>query len=67
MVKGLPRAADYEALDRLADTIADKHRDLAQRRFADSLVCRPLSVGRHRPRVRRRDAADKDRLTPCAP
>ena len=42
MVKGLPRAADYEALDRLADTIADKHRDLAQRRFADSLVCRPV-------------------------
>jgi hypothetical protein len=41
MVKGLPREADYEALDRLADTIADKHRGLAQRRFADSLVCRP--------------------------
>jgi flavorubredoxin len=41
MVKGLPRTADYEALDRLADTIAEKHRDLAPRRFADSLVCRP--------------------------
>ena len=41
MAKGLPRTADYEALDRLADTIAEKHRDLAQRRFADSLVCRP--------------------------
>lgn len=42
MVKGLPRAADYEALDRLADTIAEKHRDLAQRRYADSLICRPV-------------------------
>ena len=41
MVKGLPRAADYEALDRLADTIVEKHADLAQRRYADSLVCRP--------------------------
>ena len=43
MVKGLPREADYEALDRLADTIAEKHRDLAPRRFADSLVCRPAA------------------------
>ena len=37
MVKGLPREADYEALDRLADTIADKHRELvsaALRRLA---------------------------------
>jgi hypothetical protein len=42
MVKGLPRTADFEALDRLADTIAEKHRDLSQRRFADSLVCRPV-------------------------
>ncbi len=32
MVKGLPREADYAALDRLADTIAEKHHDLAQRR-----------------------------------
>jgi flavorubredoxin len=32
MVKGLPREADYAALDRLAGTIADKHRDLMQRR-----------------------------------
>ncbi len=42
MVKGLPRAADYEALDRLADTIVAKHADLSQRRYADSLVCRPV-------------------------
>ena len=40
MVKGLPRAADYAALDALADTIAEKHADLAPRNFADLTVCR---------------------------
>jgi len=40
MVKGLPRAADYAALDALADTIAAKHADLAPRNFADLTVCR---------------------------
>jgi flavorubredoxin len=32
LAKGLPREADYAALDTLADTIAEKHRDLAPRR-----------------------------------
>ena len=32
MVKGMPREADYAALDALADTIAEKHKDLAPRR-----------------------------------
>ena len=41
LVKGMPREADYAALDALADTIAEKHKDLAPRRYADSLVCRP--------------------------
>jgi flavorubredoxin len=40
MVKGMPREADYAALDALADTIAEKHRDLAPRNFADLTVCR---------------------------
>ncbi len=31
LAKGLPRAADYAALDALADTIAEKHADLAPR------------------------------------
>ena len=39
MAKGLPREADYAALDALADTIADKHRDLGPRKFADLTVC----------------------------
>jgi flavorubredoxin len=39
MAKGLPREADYAALDALADTIADKHRDLGTRKFADLTVC----------------------------
>jgi flavorubredoxin len=38
--KGMPRAEDYAALDALADTIAEKHRDLAPRNFADLTVCR---------------------------
>jgi len=32
LAKGLPREADYAALDTLADTIAEKHKDLAPRR-----------------------------------
>ena len=32
LAKGLPREADYAALDALADTIAEKHQDLAPRR-----------------------------------
>jgi flavorubredoxin len=44
MVKGLPRAVDLEALDRLAATIAEKHAGLSPRRYADSLVAR--SAGR---------------------
>ena len=40
MVKGLPRGSDYAALDALADTIAEKHADLAPRNFADLTVCR---------------------------
>jgi flavorubredoxin len=43
MVKGMPRATDFAALDALADTIAEKHRDLAPRRYADSLICRPAA------------------------
>jgi flavorubredoxin len=39
MAKGKPRAADFAALDVLADTIAEKHRDLAKRTFADLTVC----------------------------
>jgi flavorubredoxin len=34
MVKGMPRAADYAALDALADAIAEKHKDLAPRSAA---------------------------------
>ena len=40
LVKGKPRAADYAALDALADTIAAKHQGLAPRNFADLSVCR---------------------------
>jgi flavorubredoxin len=40
MAKGMPREADYAALDALADTIAEKHRGLALRNFADLTVCR---------------------------
>ncbi|MFA4965081.1 MAG: FprA family A-type flavoprotein [Thermoleophilia bacterium] len=39
LAKGLPRAADYAALDALADTIAEKHRGLAPRNFADLSTC----------------------------
>ena len=39
--KGMPRVEDYEALDRLADTIAEKHQGLGPRNFADFNVCRP--------------------------
>ena len=39
--KGMPRAEDYDALDRLADTIAEKHQGLGPRNFADFNVCRP--------------------------
>ena len=37
--KGMPRAEDYDALDRLADTIAQTHEGLAPRNFADLTVC----------------------------
>jgi flavorubredoxin len=40
IVKGMPREADYAALDALAATIAEKHKDLAPRGFADAAVCR---------------------------
>jgi flavorubredoxin len=40
MVKGMPREADYAALDALADTITEKHKGLAPRNFADLTVCR---------------------------
>ena len=40
LAKGMPREADYAALDALADTIAEKHKDLASRNFADLTVCR---------------------------
>jgi flavorubredoxin len=40
LAKGLPRAADYAALDALADTVAEKHQGLAPRNFADLSVCR---------------------------
>ena len=40
LAKGLPRKADYAALDDLADTIAEKHKDLGPRNFADLTVCR---------------------------
>ncbi len=39
MAKGLPRAEAYAALDALADTIAEKHKELAPRNFADLTVC----------------------------
>ncbi len=34
LAKGLPREADYAALDALADTIAERHKDLAPRGVA---------------------------------
>ena len=40
LAKGMPREADYAALDALADTIAEKHKGLAPRNFADFTVCR---------------------------
>ena len=40
MAKGKPRAADFAALDALADTIVEKHQGLAPRNFADLTVCR---------------------------
>ncbi|MFA5124075.1 FprA family A-type flavoprotein [Zavarzinia sp.] len=39
LAKGMPREADYVALDALADAIAEKHKDLAPRNFADLTVC----------------------------
>jgi flavorubredoxin len=39
LAKGMPRAADYAALDALADAIAAKHEGLAPRRFADLVIC----------------------------
>ncbi len=42
LAKGMPRGEDYEALDRLADTIAEKHQGLGPRNFADLTVCRPI-------------------------
>ncbi|MEZ5125460.1 MAG: FprA family A-type flavoprotein [Thermoleophilia bacterium] len=39
LAKGRPRAADFAALDALADTIAEKHAGLAARQFADLSVC----------------------------
>ena len=40
LAKGMPREADFAALDALADTIAQKHEGLARRRMADLTVCR---------------------------
>ena len=40
LAKGMPREADYAALDAIADTIADKHAGLAPRTVADLNVCR---------------------------
>ena len=40
LAKGMPREEDYARLDALADTIAEKHKDLAPRNFADLTVCR---------------------------
>ncbi len=40
LAKGMPRDADFAALDALADTIAQKHEGLARRRMADLTVCR---------------------------
>lgn len=40
MAKGKPRAADFAALDALADAIVEKHQGLASRNFADLTVCR---------------------------
>jgi flavorubredoxin len=40
LAKGMPRDADYAALDALADTIAEKHKDLAPRNFAGLTICR---------------------------
>ena len=39
LAKGMPRAEDFAALDGLADAIAEKHKDLAPRNFADLTVC----------------------------
>ena len=40
LAKGMPRAADFAALDALADTIAAKHQGLKRRGFADMTVRR---------------------------
>jgi flavorubredoxin len=40
LAKGLPREADYAALDILADAIAEKHKGLGPRNLADLTVCR---------------------------
>ena len=40
LAKGMPREADFAALEALATTIAKKHEGLAPRRFADLVVCR---------------------------
>ncbi len=40
LAKGKPRAADFAALDALADTVVEKHQGLASRNFADLTVCR---------------------------
>jgi flavorubredoxin len=39
LAKGMPREGDYAALDALADAIAERHRGLAPRNFADFTVC----------------------------
>jgi hypothetical protein len=39
LVKGMPRDEDYARLDALAATIAEKHRGLGPRNFADLTVC----------------------------
>jgi flavorubredoxin len=39
LAKGMPREADFAALDALADTIAEKHRGLPPRTFADFGGC----------------------------
>ena len=49
LAKGMPREADYAALDALADTIVAKHEGLAPRNFADLVVCR-TEPGRRPPR-----------------
>ena len=40
LAKGMPREADFAALDTLAETIARKHEGLQRRSFADLAVHR---------------------------